>query len=99
MINEALAKKYFGQRDPIGMHAGFGGGKVAMDMLIVGIVKNDKQDHVRSELAPFIFVPYSSAIYSMACLSTSAPNRIPCSWPVKFAMGFARSIPTCRCMT
>jgi putative ABC transport system permease protein len=59
VINEALAKKYFGQRDPIGRHAGFGGGKVAMDMLIVGIVKNDKQDHVRSELAPFIFVPYS----------------------------------------
>jgi len=59
VINEALAKKYFGQRNPIGMHAGFGGGKVALDMVIVGIVKNDKQDHVRSELAPFIFVPYS----------------------------------------
>ncbi len=59
VINEALAKKYFGQRDPIGMHAAFGGGKVTPDILIVGIVKNDKQDHVRSELVPFIFVPYS----------------------------------------
>jgi putative ABC transport system permease protein len=68
VINEALAKKYFGQRDPIGLHAGFGGGKVTPDILIVGIVKNDKQDHVRSELAPFIFVPYSQRdlLYGMS---------------------------------
>jgi putative ABC transport system permease protein len=68
VINEALAKKYFGQRNPIGMHAGFGGGKTALDMLIVGVVKNDKQDHVRSELAPFIFVPYSQRdlLYGMS---------------------------------
>jgi predicted permease len=68
VINEALAKKYFGQRDPVGMHAGFGGGKITPDILIVGIVKNDKQDHVRSELAPFIFVPYSQRdlLYGMS---------------------------------
>jgi hypothetical protein len=68
VINEALAKKYFGQRDPIGLHAGFGGGKITPDILIVGIVKNDKQDHVRSELAPFIFVPYSQRdlLYGMS---------------------------------
>jgi predicted permease len=68
VINEALAKKYFGQRDPLGLRAGFGGGKVALDMLIVGIVKNDKQDHVRSELEPFIFVPYSQRdlLYGMS---------------------------------
>ena len=68
VINEALAKKYFGQRDPIGMHAAFGGGKVTPDILIVGVVKNDKQDHVRSELAPFLFVPYAQRedLYGMS---------------------------------
>ena len=68
VINEALAKRYFGQRDPIGMHAAFGGGKVTPDILIVGVVKNDKQDHVRSELAPFLFVPYAQRedLYGMS---------------------------------
>jgi predicted permease len=59
IVNESLAKRFFPKRDPVGSHFAFGSGNVKPDILIVGVVKDNKQDHVRSEIAPYIFLPYA----------------------------------------
>jgi predicted permease len=59
IINESLAKRFFPKRDPMGSHLAFGSGNEKPDILIVGVVKDNKQDHVRSEIAPYIFLPYA----------------------------------------
>jgi predicted permease len=60
IVNETLAKRFFSKRDPVGSRLGFGAGDaVKPDILIVGVVKDNKQDHVRSEMAPYVFLPYA----------------------------------------
>lgn len=60
VISEAMAKKYFVGRNPMGMHFAFGAGNdVKPDIEVVGVVKNAKQDHVRSADLPFIYLPYA----------------------------------------
>jgi predicted permease len=59
IVNETLAKRFFSKRDPVGSHFAFGAGYVKPDILIVGVVKDNKQDHVRSEMAPYVFLPYA----------------------------------------
>ena len=49
VVSESMAKHFFPGRNPIGMHFAFGGGKRSKpDIEIVGVVKDVKQDHVRS---------------------------------------------------
>jgi predicted permease len=59
IVNESLAKRFFPKRDPVGSRFAFGSGNVKPDIQIVGVVKDNKQDHVRSEMAPYIFLPYA----------------------------------------
>src|SRR6202790_41179 len=59
IVNEAMAKRFFPKGDPVGSRFAFGSGNVKPDIQIVGVVKDNKQDHVRSEMAPYIFLPYA----------------------------------------
>ncbi len=61
VVSEAMAKQFFPGRNPIGMHFAFGGGaKVKPNIEIVGLVKNVKQDHVKSQTTyPYLYVPYA----------------------------------------
>jgi putative ABC transport system permease protein len=60
IISEAMAKKYFPGRNPIGVHFAFGGGNdVKPDIEIVGVVKDVKQGHVSDPDVPYIYVPYA----------------------------------------
>jgi predicted permease len=60
IVNEATVRRFFPKRDPVGSRFAFGSGDaVKPDTLIVGVVKDNKQDHVRSEIAPYIFLPYA----------------------------------------
>jgi len=59
IVNETLAKRFFPKRDPVGSHLAFGSGNVKPDIQIVGVVKDNKQDHVRSDMAPYAFLPYA----------------------------------------
>ena len=62
IINEAMARRFFVGRDPVGLHFGFGGGKdVKLDTEIVGIVKDSKNTDVKTAARPFVFVPYSQS--------------------------------------
>ncbi|MDP9338200.1 MAG: ABC transporter permease [Acidobacteriota bacterium] len=59
VVSEAMAKRFFPKRNPLGLKLVFGGGKVIPNIQIVGIVKDNKQDHVRSAVAPYVFIPYA----------------------------------------
>jgi len=60
IINEKLAQRFFAARSPIGLHIAQGAGtNVHPDIEIVGIVANSKWDSPRSEVVPFMYMPYS----------------------------------------
>jgi len=60
IINEKLAQRFFAGRSPIGLHIARGAGaNVHPDIEIVGIAANSKWDDARSEVEPFMYMPYS----------------------------------------
>lgn len=60
IINQALERRFFAGRNPIGMHIGFGGGSsVHPDMEIVGVVADSKWDGPRANIVPFLYEPYT----------------------------------------
>jgi len=62
IINEAMARRFFAGRNPIGLRFGFGGGKdVKLDTEIVGIVKDSKNTDVKQAARPFVFLPYAQS--------------------------------------
>src|SRR5882724_9821255 len=64
VASEAMVRRFFPGRNPIGMHFGFGGGsKVKIEIEIVGVVKDVKQDHVRSVTPnPYVYLPYAQRL-------------------------------------
>lgn len=59
VINESMARKFFGAGDPIGRHMSFGGVKSPLNIEIVGLVKDSKHQEVREQPMPFAYIPYS----------------------------------------
>ncbi|MBV9183458.1 MAG: ABC transporter permease [Acidobacteria bacterium] len=60
IINDRLAQRFFAGRNPIGMHIAQGAGNnVHPDIEIVGIVADSKWDGPRSDVVPFMYMPYS----------------------------------------
>jgi predicted permease len=58
IVNESFAKKYFGDRDPVGRHLGFGGNPGTPTPLeIVGVVRDSKYTGVRDEIPRTVFFP------------------------------------------
>ncbi|MGA7554495.1 MAG: FtsX-like permease family protein, partial [Candidatus Acidiferrales bacterium] len=62
IINEAMSRRFFAGRNPVGLHFGFGNAKEAkVDIEIVGVVKDSKNTDVRQTVSPFAFLPYSQS--------------------------------------
>jgi predicted permease len=60
IASEAMVKRFFPGRNPLGAHFAFGGGKsVKPDIEIVGVVKDVKQEHVSSAFQPYVYLPYA----------------------------------------
>jgi predicted permease len=57
IINETMAKYFFGADNPLGRHIGWGRDKVA-DMEIVGVVRDSKTATLRQQAQRFVYVPY-----------------------------------------
>jgi len=59
MINEKFAKKFFPNRNPVGLHLGFGTDPgTPTDMEIIGVVKDFKYTNLRDEIPAQAFLPY-----------------------------------------
>ena len=58
IINETMAKYYFGATNPIGRRFGFGRGK-ATDIEIVGVVKDVRSLELRDQAPRFVYIPYA----------------------------------------
>lgn len=57
VVNETLARYFFGNESPIGKHFGFGRG-TPMDVEIVAVVKDGKAQSLRQEIPRFVYIPY-----------------------------------------
>ncbi len=58
VVNEAFRKHFLADRNPIGVHFGFGAGNVKMDWTIVGVVADSEHSDLRAEIQPFVYMPY-----------------------------------------
>ncbi len=58
IVNETFVKRYLPGRNPLGMHFAFGSGRVKLDQTIIGVVADSKHSTIRSEISPFVYLPY-----------------------------------------
>ena len=59
IINETMAKFYFGTESPLGRHIGNSGRSKTPDTEIVGVVKDSKTSTLRTEPRRFVYTPYA----------------------------------------
>ena len=57
VINETMARKYFGGQSPLGRHIGFGSRR-PVNIRIVGVVKDGKVRNLRDSPPRTVYVPY-----------------------------------------
>jgi predicted permease len=80
IVNEKLAKHYFGNHSAVGRHIGFGNepGSVA-DMEIIGVVKDFRYQRIRGDIPRQAFIPYLGLPFTMDMTSyvrtTLPPNQ------------------------
>jgi ABC-type antimicrobial peptide transport system permease subunit len=58
IVNQTFVNHFLPGKKALGMHFGFGSGKVQMDHTIIGVVADSKQTTIRSQIKPFIYLPY-----------------------------------------
>lgn len=60
LVNEAMVRRYFSNREPIGAKFAFGSSnQVRPNIEIVGVVKDSKHASVRDDVVPYAYIPYS----------------------------------------
>jgi predicted permease len=79
VINQAMARQFFGSENPVGKR--FGVGRGASDIEIVGVVKNAKYESVRREDPPIIYTPYRQSLSNLrfmtfAIRTSSSPSAV-----------------------
>lgn len=86
IINQKMAKYYFGDRNPVGRHIGFGNepGAVA-DMEIVGVVRDFKYLGVRDAITRQALIPYLGLSFAI-----NMTSYVRTSMPPEQAFGFIR---------
>ena len=57
IVSQTMAKRFYPNQDPIGRT--FKYGKDDLEPVIVGVVRDMNQDHVRANPVPFIYIPYA----------------------------------------
>ena len=66
VINKTMARKYFGEENPLGRRFGFGGPETSGQIEIVGISGDAKYTDIRRETEPTAYLPYPQSIPSSA---------------------------------
>jgi predicted permease len=62
VINQLMARKYFGDENPLGRRFGFGGPENSGQIEIVGVVRDAKYTDMRSETEPTVYLPYPQSL-------------------------------------
>jgi predicted permease len=62
VVNQTLARKYLGDRNPIGRQFAFGDPKVSPKIEIVGVVADSKFHDLRDEIWPTIYLPFLQSV-------------------------------------
>jgi len=65
VINQAMARKYFPNDDPIGKRFGFDSAQRSRDIEIVGVARDAKYTSLRDETPPTVYFPYRQQASSM----------------------------------
>jgi len=80
VVNEKFARRFFGGRNPIGQHFGFGGGDdVHLDVEIIGVVKDSKNIDLRQAVQPYVLIPYSHSSHFGSATFYVRTNQDPVS--------------------
>ena len=58
IINEKMARYFFGNKNPLGRHIGHAGVQDPIDIEIVGVVKDSKTVSIKDEVAEAMYFPY-----------------------------------------
>jgi predicted permease len=74
VINQTLARKYFGDDSPIGHRFGLGGPETSGQIEIIGVARDAKYTDIRSEMEPTIYLPYLQSIPSSATFIVRASS-------------------------
>ena len=61
VVNEAFVRYFFGTRNPIGRHIGFGGRNAPLDIEIVGVVQDSKTVALRDRIDRTVYTPFMQA--------------------------------------
>ncbi|MBI3653576.1 MAG: ABC transporter permease [Acidobacteria bacterium] len=78
IINEAIAKRFFGSQNPLGQHLIVGYGE-AVPREIVGVVGNVRHTALDAEVQPQVYLPYLQTplpFMSVALQTTVEPNQL-----------------------
>jgi predicted permease len=62
VINQMMARKYFGGEIPLGRRFGFGGPETSEQIEIVGVARDAKYTGMREEVEPTVYLPYPQSI-------------------------------------
>jgi predicted permease len=62
VINQMMARKYFGDENPLGRRFGFGAAANNSQIEIVGVARDAKYTEARSETEPTVYLPYLQSI-------------------------------------
>ncbi|HWN99930.1 MAG TPA: ABC transporter permease, partial [Blastocatellia bacterium] len=62
VINQMMARKYFGDENPLGRRFGFGGPETSAQIEIVGVARDAKYTGMRDEIEPTIYLPYPQSV-------------------------------------
>jgi len=62
VVNQFLARKYFGDENPLGKRFGFGGPETSGQIEIIGVARDAKYTGMRDQTEPTVYLPYQQAI-------------------------------------
>jgi len=82
VINQLMARKYFGDENPLGRRFGFGGPETSGQIEIIGVTRDAKYTNMRSETEPTVYLPYLQSIPRQATFivrSSGNPTAITAS--------------------
>jgi predicted permease len=67
VVNEAFARKYFGNANPIGRHFGLEDDKTA-GIEIVGLAKTARHSSLKNQIPPVVYIPYSQELRALGAM-------------------------------